>query len=49
VDAADFGVKSASRGYVVINQDVRGRYTSDVEWYPFLHPSALILPIVANP
>lgn len=21
-------------GYVVINQDVRGRYTSDGEWYP---------------
>ena len=39
VDAADFGVKGASRGYVVINQDVRGRYTSDGEWYPFLHES----------
>lgn len=39
VDAADFGVKGAARGYVVINQDVRGRYTSDGEWYPFLHES----------
>ena len=39
MDAADFGVKGASRGYVVINQDVRGRYTSDGEWYPFLHES----------
>jgi putative CocE/NonD family hydrolase len=39
VHAADFGVKGASRGYVVINQDVRGRYTSDGEWYPFLHES----------
>src|SRR5882757_1251853 len=38
-DAADFGVKGALRGYVVINQDVRGRYTSDGEWYPFLHES----------
>jgi len=39
VDAADFGIKGALRGYVVINQDVRGRYTSDGEWYPFLHES----------
>ena len=39
VDAADFGMKGALRGYVVINQDVRGRYTSDGEWYPFLHES----------
>ena len=31
----DFGHKGAARGYVVINQDVRGRYTSDGEWYPF--------------
>ncbi len=38
-DAAAFGVKGALRGYVVINQDVRGRYTSDGEWYPFLHES----------
>jgi uncharacterized protein len=32
-----FGLKGTARGYVVINQDVRGRYTSDGEWYPFLH------------
>jgi putative CocE/NonD family hydrolase len=38
--AADFGVKGALRGYVIINQDVRGRYTSDGDWYPFLHESA---------
>jgi putative CocE/NonD family hydrolase len=38
-DANDFGVKGALRGYVVINQDVRGRYASDGEWYPFLHES----------
>jgi putative CocE/NonD family hydrolase len=38
-DAGDFGVKGALRGYVVINQDVRGRYTSEGEWYPFLHES----------
>ncbi len=36
----DFGLKTAARGYVVINQDVRGRYTSDGEWYPFLHESS---------
>ena len=38
-DATAFGVKAAARGYVVIVQDVRGRYTSDGEWYPFLHES----------
>jgi putative CocE/NonD family hydrolase len=26
-------------GYIVFLQDVRGRYTSDGEWYPFLHES----------
>lgn len=30
----------ASHGYVVIVQDVRGRYTSEGEWYPFRHESA---------
>jgi putative CocE/NonD family hydrolase len=35
----DFGHKGAARGYVVVNQDVRGRYTSDGEWYPFLYES----------
>jgi putative CocE/NonD family hydrolase len=38
-DGVDFGHKGAARGYVVINQDVRGRYTSDGDWYPFLHES----------
>ncbi|MGB6476998.1 MAG: CocE/NonD family hydrolase [Candidatus Sulfotelmatobacter sp.] len=28
------------RGYVVIIQDVRGRYTSGGEWYPFKHEQA---------
>jgi putative CocE/NonD family hydrolase len=28
------------RGYVVIIQDVRGRYTSEGEWYPFRHEQA---------
>jgi len=31
----EFGLKAAARGYVVIAQDVRGRYTSDGDWYPF--------------
>jgi putative CocE/NonD family hydrolase len=35
----DFGLKAAARGYVVVIQDVRGRYTSDGEWYPFKHES----------
>jgi putative CocE/NonD family hydrolase len=29
----------ATHGYVVIVQDVRGRYTSEGEWYPFRHES----------
>jgi len=33
------GLRAASQGYVVIVQDVRGRYTSDGEWYPFKHES----------
>jgi uncharacterized protein len=37
--SAGFGVKAAARGYVVIVQDVRGRYTSDGEWYPFKNES----------
>jgi putative CocE/NonD family hydrolase len=34
-----FGMKAAAKGYVVIIQDVRGRYTSDGEWYVFKHES----------
>ncbi len=37
--SAGFGVKAAARGYVVIVQDVRGRYTSEGEWYPFKNES----------
>ena len=29
----------ATHGYVVVVQDVRGRYTSEGEWYPFRHES----------
>jgi len=32
-----FGMKAAARGYIVIVQDVRGRFTSEGEWYPFRH------------
>lgn len=35
----DFAQRAASHGYVVFLQDVRGRYTSEGEWYPFLHES----------
>jgi hypothetical protein len=31
----NFAQRAASRGYVVFLQDVRGRYTSDGEWYHF--------------
>jgi len=31
----EFGLKAAARGYVVIIEDVRGRYTSEGEWYTF--------------
>jgi len=34
-----FGLRAAAQGYVVISQDVRGRYASEGEWYPFLHES----------
>lgn len=36
---AEFGLKAAARGFVVIIQDVRGRYTSEGEWYTFRHES----------
>ena len=32
--------KIVPRGYVLIIQDVRGRYTSEGEWYPFKHEQA---------
>ena len=36
---ADFCLKAAARGYVVVAQDVRGRYSSEGEWYPFKYES----------
>jgi len=35
----NFGLKAAARGYVVIAQDVRGRFTSEGEWYTFKNES----------
>jgi len=35
----EFGVRAATRGYVVMAQDVRGRYQSEGEWYPFKNES----------
>ncbi|HEY6338956.1 MAG TPA: CocE/NonD family hydrolase [Candidatus Sulfotelmatobacter sp.] len=37
--SSSFGVEAAARGYVVIIQDVRGRYSSEGEWYTFKHES----------
>jgi len=34
-----FGLRAAARGYVVIAQDVRGRFESEGEWYPFKYES----------
>ncbi len=37
--SAGFALTTAAHGYVVVIQDVRGRYTSDGEWYPFKNES----------
>ena len=36
-NAADFARNAVARGFMVVVQDVRGRYTSDGEWYTFKH------------
>ncbi len=38
-NSAGFAVRAAALGYVVIIQDVRGRYKSDGDWYPFKNES----------
>jgi putative CocE/NonD family hydrolase len=38
--AAGPGYQAATHGYVFIVQDVRGRFTSEGEWYPFRHEMA---------
>jgi len=35
----NFGLKGAARGYVVIAQDVRGRFASEGDWYTFKYES----------
>ena len=35
--AFEFALKAVARGFMVVVQDVRGRYTSDGEWYTFKH------------
>jgi putative CocE/NonD family hydrolase len=34
---AAFGRRAAKRGFMTVSQDVRGRYASEGEWYPFKH------------
>lgn len=36
-NSSAFGRMGALRGYMVVIQDTRGRYTSAGEWYPFKH------------
>jgi hypothetical protein len=36
-NTAVFARKAAARGYMVVAQDVRGRFTSEGEWYTFKH------------
>ena len=38
-NAASFGRRAAERGYLVVVQDVRGRYTSGGDWYVFKNES----------
>ena len=33
----EFARKAVARGFMVVIQDVRGRYTSEGEWYTFKH------------
>ena len=36
-NAAEFARMAVAHGFMVVVQDVRGRYESDGEWYPFKH------------
>ncbi len=36
-NAQNFARKAVARGFMVVVQDVRGRYTSEGEWYTFMH------------
>ena len=35
LNAAEFARRAVTHGFMVVVQDVRGRYTSEGEWYPF--------------
>jgi putative CocE/NonD family hydrolase len=35
----EFASKAAARGYIVVAQDVRGRFQSEGDWYPFKYES----------
>jgi putative CocE/NonD family hydrolase len=37
---SDFGLRAAARGYIVVIQDVRGRYSSEGDWYTFKNESS---------
>jgi putative CocE/NonD family hydrolase len=37
---APMGMKGTQRGFIVVVQDTRGRFSSEGEWYPFKHESA---------
>jgi putative CocE/NonD family hydrolase len=37
INASAFAKLAAAHGFMVVVQDVRGRYTSEGEWYPFKH------------
>lgn len=39
INEAEFARKGAARGYVMITQDVRGRFGSEGDWYPFKNES----------
>jgi putative CocE/NonD family hydrolase len=39
VGAGDFARRAVARGFMVVIQDVRGRYNSDGDWYPFKYES----------
>src|SRR3954452_8924493 len=39
-NVAPMGMKGAQRGFIVIAQDTRGRFSSQGEWYPFKYESA---------
>ena len=38
-NSAEFAFTAAAHGFVAIVQDVRGRYSSEGEWYTFKHES----------